>query len=91
MPKKIPPQHQNKQPGRESEMYPTPESLADNYEPAHKLRNKVAIITGGDSGIGRAIAYLYALEGANLTIVYLEETDDAKETEFHRGFLTGCR
>jgi NAD(P)-dependent dehydrogenase (short-subunit alcohol dehydrogenase family) len=74
-----PPQHQDRQPGRESEMIPRPD-----YEPkfpgARKLNNKVAIITGGDSGIGRAVAVHMAREGAKIMISYLEEHKDADET-----------
>jgi NAD(P)-dependent dehydrogenase (short-subunit alcohol dehydrogenase family) len=74
-----PAQEQSRQPGRESAMYPAPE-----YEPkfpgAGKLKDKVAIISGGDSGIGRAVAVLFAREGAKVAIVYLEEDNDAEET-----------
>lgn len=79
--KKIPKQHQNQQPGIESEMYPLPESLGGNYKPANKLKDKIAIITGGDSGIGRAVALCYALEGADVVIAYLNETEDALLTK----------
>jgi len=78
-PKKIPPQHQDQQPGIEKEMHPRP--IYDNDEPGSgKLKDKVAVITGGDSGIGRAVAIFFAKEGADVVIAYLNEHDDAKET-----------
>lgn len=76
-----PKQHQNRQPGKESEMTPEPTYIDENYRPANKLEGKVAVITGGDSGIGRAISVHYAKEGADVAIVYLDEHDDAKETK----------
>lgn len=78
---KQPPQHQEKQPGRESDMRPRPRSMRPEYQGSGKLRNKVALITGGDSGIGRAIALCYAKEGADVFISYLDEHEDAKETQ----------
>jgi len=78
-PKKIPPQHQDQQPGIEQEMRPKP--IYDNDEPGSgKLKDKVAIITGGHSGIGRAVAIFFAKEGADVVIAYLNEHEDAKET-----------
>lgn len=72
---------QEHQPGVEAAMYPRPEYIKPNYKAAGKLEGKVALITGGDSGIGRAVAVHYAHEGANITIVYLEESQDAEETK----------
>jgi len=78
-----PPQHQNRRPGLESEMQPLPKFDSETYRPAGKLTDKVAIITGGDSGIGRAAAVAYAKEGADVVIVYLDEHEDAKLTARH--------
>jgi NAD(P)-dependent dehydrogenase (short-subunit alcohol dehydrogenase family) len=75
-----PPQVQEHQPGRESEMRPKPQYLP-KYPGVGKLKDKVAIITGGDSGIGRAVAVAMAREGAKIAILYLEEEDDAEETK----------
>lgn len=76
-----PPQHQDQQPGRESEMTPRPKADDPGYRGSGKLQDKVALITGGDSGIGRAVAIFYAKEGADVAILYLNEHDDAKETK----------
>jgi Dehydrogenases with different specificities (related to short-chain alcohol dehydrogenases) len=77
----IPKQHQES-PGLESQMCPRPKYEAPLYRPAGKLEGKVALITGGDSGIGRAVAVMYAREGADIAIVYLpDEESDAKETK----------
>ncbi|MEH7116418.1 SDR family oxidoreductase [Neobacillus vireti] len=77
----FPPQHQNHQPGIESEMNPRPVSVDPNYKPGGKLAGKTAIITGGDSGIGKSVAIYFAKEGADVAIVYLDEHQDAEETK----------
>ncbi len=77
----LPPQHQNHQPGTETDMVPKPVSEDYSYQGSNKLKDKVAIITGGDSGIGKAVAIHYAKEGANVVIVYLDEHEDAEETK----------
>jgi short chain dehydrogenase len=76
-----PPQHQDRQPGREHKMKPRPKAVDADRRGSGKLRDKVAIITGGDSGIGRAVAIAFAKEGADVAVVYLEEHKDAKETK----------
>jgi NAD(P)-dependent dehydrogenase (short-subunit alcohol dehydrogenase family) len=79
--KTFPPQHQNQQPGIQTEMKPEPTEVSPNYKGSGKLQGKVAIITGGDSGIGRSVSIYYAKEGANVAIVYLNEHDDAQKTK----------
>jgi NAD(P)-dependent dehydrogenase (short-subunit alcohol dehydrogenase family) len=75
------PKKQNRQPGIEAKMDPKPEYIKSTYKAAGKLTGKVALITGGDSGIGRAVSVHYAREGADIAIVYLNEDVDAKETQ----------
>ncbi|HVY12856.1 MAG TPA: SDR family oxidoreductase [Alphaproteobacteria bacterium] len=79
-PTEFAPQHLAK-PGMESEVQPAPMYDAPGYKGSEKLQDKVAIITGGDSGFGRAVAVLYAREGADIAIVYLNEHEDAEETK----------
>jgi NAD(P)-dependent dehydrogenase (short-subunit alcohol dehydrogenase family) len=76
-----PPQHQERQPGIEAEMRPRPQSAGLEYRPADKLAGRKALITGGDSGIGRAVAIAFAKEGADVAITYLDEHEDAAETK----------
>ncbi|RST75209.1 glucose 1-dehydrogenase [Siminovitchia acidinfaciens] len=77
----MPEQVQNHQPGIESEMDPVPKSVEPAYQGSGKLDGKTAIITGGDSGIGKAVAIYFAKEGADVAISYLEEDEDAKGTK----------
>ncbi len=76
----VPPQSQKHQPGSEAEMEPRPQSEMTAYRAAGKLIGKVALISGGDSGIGRATAIGFAKEGADVAITYLDEHEDAQET-----------
>jgi NAD(P)-dependent dehydrogenase (short-subunit alcohol dehydrogenase family) len=75
------PKQGQSQPGRENEMVPEPEIIRDDYKGSDKLKGKVAVITGGDSGIGRSVAVHFAREGANIAIIYLEEDEDARDTQ----------
>ncbi|QYR23921.1 SDR family oxidoreductase [Paenibacillus sp. sptzw28] len=75
-----PPQYQPQQPGIETYMIPRPVSENPAYTGSGKLRDKVVIITGGDSGIGRAVTYAFAKEGADIVVVYYNEHGDAQET-----------
>jgi NAD(P)-dependent dehydrogenase (short-subunit alcohol dehydrogenase family) len=75
-----PPQRQERQPGFESEMVPQPEATAEGRRGSGKLAGKRLLVTGGDSGIGRAVAVLAAREGADVSVLYLDEHEDAKET-----------
>lgn len=75
------PKKQKHQPGIEAKMHPAPLFISKSYKAAGKLKDKVALITGGDSGIGRAISVHFAREGADIAIVYLEEDSDARETQ----------
>ncbi|QCJ42873.1 SDR family oxidoreductase [Bacillus sp. S3] len=80
-PSKIPAQEQKKQPGIQKDMTPVPETMNPKYKGSDKLKGKNAIITGGDSGIGRAVSIAFAKEGANVVIMYLSENHDAEETK----------
>jgi len=80
-PNKTTPAKQNRQPGIEAMMNPAPEYIKESYKASGKLEGKAALVTGGDSGIGRAVSVHFAREGADIAIVYLNEDEDAKETQ----------
>lgn len=80
-PTQQPPQHQDRRPGVESEMAPRPRAEDPDHRGSGKLRGKATMITGGDSGIGRAVAIAFAREGADVAVLYLNEHKDAEETK----------
>ena len=80
-PENIPAQQQERQPGFETKMDPRPDFAKNLAGQAHRLPDKIALITGGDSGIGRAVAIAFAKEGADLAVSYLDEHEDAEETK----------
>lgn len=77
----IPGQHQSQQPGKTEQMTPKPAHQQSERQGSGRLKDKVALISGGDSGIGRSVAILYAREGADVAIIYLNEDDDANDTK----------
>ena len=81
-PQKMPAQHLRK-PGNEHELELQPRFLAPDYRGSEKLKGMTAIVTGGDSGIGRAVAVLFAREGADVAVLYLDEDKDARDTKKH--------
>ncbi|AZG09276.1 SDR family oxidoreductase [Pigmentiphaga sp. H8] len=79
-PQTLPPQQQPRQPGMQTDMHPEPRTTRPDYRGSDKLEGRCAIVTGGDSGIGRAVAVAFAKEGADILFTYLDETADAEET-----------
>lgn len=79
-PRSVPAQHQRRQPGQEHRMTPAPVVIREGYRGSGKLAGKVALISGGDSGIGRAVAVHFAREGADVAFLYLDEHEDAATT-----------
>lgn len=80
-PTAAPAQEQQHQPGDQQVMHPEPEIIKSTHLGSHKLKDKVVLISGGDSGIGRSVAVLFAREGADVAIIYLEEQQDAEKTK----------
>jgi NAD(P)-dependent dehydrogenase (short-subunit alcohol dehydrogenase family) len=80
-PSSLPGEHLDEQPGSETEMQLKPEFIRSDYKGSEKLKGKIALITGGDSGIGRSVAVHFAKEGADISIVYLKEHADAEQTK----------
>lgn len=80
-PTAAPAQEQQHQPGEQQVMHPEPEIIKSTHQGSHKLKDKVVLISGGDSGIGRSVAVLFAREGAEVAIIYLEEQQDAEKTK----------
>jgi len=91
VPQNFPAQHQNVQPGSQKNMNPKPIVDNPNYKGAGKMTGRAAVITGGDSGIGQAVAVAFAKEGANVAVLFLNETQDAQETQrLVEGFGRHC-
>lgn len=80
-PNSLPAQKQDSQPGDEHKMFPKPEFIRKNYKGSEKLKGKKALITGGDSGIGRSAALHFAHEGADVALIYYDEHKDAEDTK----------
>ncbi|MFY5005038.1 SDR family NAD(P)-dependent oxidoreductase, partial [Acinetobacter baumannii] len=80
-PSEVPAQVQPHQPGDQEKMHPEPEIIKASHKGSEKLKGKVAVISGGDSGIGRSVAVLFAREGADIAVLYLKEDQDAEITK----------